>query len=86
MQVSGLPSVVKIVEVGPRDGLQNEKVCSGPITDDRAYVYIKNFTHTHRHSLLGGDCNFLPFHASAEKPFGLFFFLRRSCQQRSRSS
>lgn len=25
LQVSGFPSFVKIVEVGPRDGLQNEK-------------------------------------------------------------
>lgn len=24
---SGFPEFVKIVEVGPRDGLQNEKVC-----------------------------------------------------------
>lgn len=27
-QVSGLPEYIKIVEVGPRDGLQNEKVIS----------------------------------------------------------
>lgn len=27
-QASGLPEYVKIVEVGPRDGLQNEKVIS----------------------------------------------------------
>jgi hypothetical protein len=26
-QVANLPPAVKIVEVGPRDGLQNEKVC-----------------------------------------------------------
>ena len=25
-QIAGLPSFVKVVEVGPRDGLQNEKV------------------------------------------------------------
>lgn len=27
LHTSGFPEFVKIVEVGPRDGLQNEKVC-----------------------------------------------------------
>ena len=26
LQIAGLPTFVKVVEVGPRDGLQNEKV------------------------------------------------------------
>lgn len=34
-QLSGLPEYVKIVEVGPRDGLQNEKV-------GLYYLYIVN--------------------------------------------
>ena len=32
LQLSGLPTVVRIVEVGPRDGLQNEPV-SGVMCD-----------------------------------------------------
>ena len=30
LQLAGLPTVVKIVEVGPRDGLQNEPVSCYP--------------------------------------------------------
>ena len=46
--MSGLPSFVKIVEVGPRDGLQNEKVR----IKTASKIFLNNSTQNYQYNFL----------------------------------